>query len=434
MHSSNQRTLLTAELWTEVFAHVEAAQIRYRSWNDIEDDHQNQRQLHQLRLVCKQFNEIFAAHPLFLRRLSLPEAFPSSSLPSLLAWLQQNKSCLKIFEANCASPTVDVVLSALTSITSQLKFINVGEVSIARSIQLLGGFSNLEKCSLWAVDKAVISLYPLQALPKLRSLWLRGCFDGLASLEHLTHMQCFAGLLDCTGSCKFVRTLQQLDVKDTTLQNFDISVCQGLQVLKLDKCSGRVIHHHSVVYEPGQSSLPVGLSLLTKLETLSLASTVDADELISLAWVTELTTLSTLQDLSIKSFYVNSWLIKSVACLSRLTRLVVRGPDHQHFSHSPWLVLDLDFNWCSLKSLKHLFLSHSKLEVGPGTASLLLLQHLTDITLHYVMPETVASVEHYVALIHSLVTLRPHVRLDFQTTAIDHFLDYGKHGAVTGQQ
>jgi len=134
--------------------------------------------------------------------------------------------------------------------------------------------------------------------------------------------------------------------------------------LKLDKCSGRVIHHHSVVYEPGQSSLPVGLSLLTKLETLSLASFADpaGDEHIPLDWVTELTTLSALQDLSIKSFYVNSWLIKSVACLSRLTRLVVIGPDHQQCSGSPWLELDLDFNWCSLKSLKHLFLSHSNLK------------------------------------------------------------------------
>ncbi len=367
MDSNKQQCLLTSELWTEVFAHVETARIGYRSWYDIEDDQQNQRQLHQLRLVCKQFNEVFAAQPLFLKRLSLPLAFPKSSLPSLVAWLQQSKDCLQIFEANCVSPTVDVVLGALTSITSQLKFINV------------------------------------------------------------------AGVLDCTGSCKFVRTLQQLDVKQTTLQNFDISICQGLHVLKLDGCSGREIDHHSYVSDPRHFSLPVGLSLLTKLERLSLASFVDnvGEEHISIDWATELKTLSTLQDLSIKSFLVHSWLVKSVACLSRLTRLVVIGPDRQYFP--PRLELDLDF-WCSFKSLKNLSLSHSKLEVGPGTASLLLLQHLTDIMLHFVIPETVASVEYYVALIHSLVTLRPHVRLDFQTTAIDHFLDYGKHGAVSRRQ
>ncbi len=96
-------------------------------------------------------------------------------------------------------------------------------------------------------------------------------------------------------------------------------------------------------------------------------------------------------------------------------------------------MLDLDFDWSSLKALKHLVLSHIKLDVGPGTASLLLLHHLTAVTLHYVMPESVASLEHYVALIHSLVTLRPHVRLDCQSTVIDHFLDYGKRIAPTGQ-
>lgn len=81
MHSGKQQTSLTPELWTEVFAHVGGAQIHYRSWDDVEDDQQNQRQLHQLRLVCKQFNEVFATQPHFLKRLSLPEAFPSSSCP-----------------------------------------------------------------------------------------------------------------------------------------------------------------------------------------------------------------------------------------------------------------------------------------------------------------------------------------------------------------
>ncbi len=399
----------------------------YRTWNDIEDDQQNQRRLHQLRLVCKQFNEVFAAQSLFLKRLSLPKAFPISSLPSLLGWLQQSKDCLEVLEANCPSPTVDVVSGALTSIRSQLKLVSVWDASTACSMQLLGSFSSLETCTLSSL-RGSLNLTPLQALPKLRSLWLAGDFDGLASLSHLTHIQCLAGFLDCTGSCKFGRTLQQLDVERTIFENFDISVCQGLRVLKLDL--SRVIHHHSLMYTSGPPITPVGLSLLTKLETLSLTSSLTSCDYISLAWINELTTL---QHLSIKFSYVESRLIKSLP-LSRLTRLVVSGSDDQDFRDSPCLVLDLDFDWSSLKALKHLFLSCCKLEVGPGSASLLLLQHLTDITLRYVMPETVASLEHYVALIHSLVTLRPHVRLDFQSTAIHHFLDYGKHIAPTGQQ
>ena len=217
MHSGKQRTLLTAELWTEVFAHVEAPQIRYKSWNDIQDDQQNQRQLHQLRLVCKQFNKIFAAPSLFLRRLCLPEAFPSSSLPSLLAWLQQNKSCLKVFEANCGSRMTDVVLGVLTSSTSQLKLVDISAASIACSMQLLGSFSSLEMCALSSAD-GVLNITPLQALPKLRSLWLAGIFDGLASLRHLTHLRCSGATIDCSGSCKFMTALQHRDINQTTLE------------------------------------------------------------------------------------------------------------------------------------------------------------------------------------------------------------------------
>ena len=277
----------TPELWTKVFAHVETAQMGYRTWNDIEDDQQNQRRLHQLRLVCKQVNEVFAAQPLFLKRLSLPKAFPISSVPSLLGWLQQSKDCAEVLEANCACPTVDVVLGALTSIRSQLKLVSVLDASTACSMQLLGSFSSLETCTLSSL-RGSLNLTPLQALPKLRSLWLAGDFDGLASLSHLTHIQCLAGFLDCTGSCKFGRTLQQLDVERTIFENFDISVCQGLQVLKLDL--SRVIHHHSLMYASGPPITPVGLSLLTKLETLSPTSSLTSCDYISLAWINELTT------------------------------------------------------------------------------------------------------------------------------------------------
>ena len=92
---------------------------------------------------------------------------------------------------------------------------------------------------------------------------------------------------------------------------------------------------------------------------------------------------------------MESQLIKSLR-LPHLTRLVIIGANDQEFQDSPCSVLDLDFDWSSLKALKHLVLSHFKLDVGPGTASLLLLHHLTAVTLHYVMPESVASLERYV--------------------------------------
>ena len=428
MHCSKQRTLLTAELWTEVFAHVEAAQISYRSWHDIEDDQHNQRQLHRLRLVCKQFNEIFAAQPLFVRRLSLGAAFPSSSLPSLLTWLPQNKSCLKVFEANCSSHMADVVLSALISSTSQLKLIDIGRASTACSVQLLGSFSSLEMCALSSAE-GVLHLTPLQALPKLKSLWLAGSFDGLASLGHLTPLRCFAATIDCSGSCKFMTALQRLDMKNSTLENFDhrgLSICQGLRVLALQK--SKVIGAHSVLYAADHSYTPVGMSLLSNLDRLSLICNLRTAGPISLAWVSELTTL---RDLNIGYINIDSGLIETLACLSSLTRLVVTGFDHLADA-SP--VLNLDFSWSSLTALKYLSLRHSKFAMGPGTASLLRLQLLREIAFRSSVPQALSSIEHDAALIHSFATLRPQVRLHLNTFAVQHFLEYGKDGAGTGQQ
>ena len=315
MHSSKQWSSLTAELWTEVFAHVEAAQIRYRNWHDVEDDQHNQRQLHRLRLVCKQFYEIFAAQPLFVRRLSLRDAFPSSSLPSLLTWLQQNKSCLELFEANCSSHMADVFLSALTSSTSQLKLIDIGHASTACSVQLLGSFSSLEMCALSSAE-GVLHLTPSQALPKLRSLWLAGSFDGLASLRHLTHLRCYAATIDCSGSCNLMTALQHLDMKNTTLENSDdrgLSICQGLRKLTLQK--SKVIGAHSVLYAADHSYTPVGMSLFTNLARLSLTCNLRTAGPISLAWISELTTL---QDLYIRYTTTDSGLIEKLACLSSL--------------------------------------------------------------------------------------------------------------------
>ena len=72
--------------------------------------------------------------------------------------------------------------------------------------------------------------------------------------------------------------------------------------------------------------------------------------------------------------------------------------------------------------------------MGPGTASLLRLQLLREIAFRSSVPQGLSSIEHYAALIHSFATLRPHVRLHVNTSAIEQFLEYGKDFAATGHQ
>ncbi|DBB00271.1 TPA: hypothetical protein ACH3X1_014098 [Trebouxia sp. C0004] len=93
--------------------------------------------------------------------------------------------------------------------------------------------------------------------------------------------------------------LQHLDINNTTFEGFDargLSMCQGLRVLKVQKSRA-----HSVLHAADHSCTPFGMSLLTQLETLSLTSSLRTAEPISLAWISELTTL---QDLRISLTYV----------------------------------------------------------------------------------------------------------------------------------
>ena len=72
--------------------------------------------------------------------------------------------------------------------------------------------------------------------------------------------------------------------------------------------------------------------------------------------------------------------------------------------------------------------------MGPGTASLLRLQLLTEIAFHNGTPQAISSIEHYAALIHSFTTLCLQVRLHLNTSAMEYFLEFGKDGIGTGQQ
>lgn len=71
----------------------------------------------------------------------------------------------------------------------------------------------------------------------------------------------------------------------------------------------RVEHHHNLMYASNAPYIPVELSLLTKLETLSIGSTLNSRDNVSLAWVKKLTKL---QDYSIAFSYVESQIITLV--------------------------------------------------------------------------------------------------------------------------
>lgn len=133
---------LTPELWSNVFAHVE--ELPENFGNHQQDQRRNQAEVHQLKLVCKQFRDIYASHSGLVQRLYL--GFSSErSLPSLIAWLQQNKSSIQTFQSEEeGNSLVDVVLSLLVSSETSMRMVNVFDVGVC-SIPLIATFSSLEK-------------------------------------------------------------------------------------------------------------------------------------------------------------------------------------------------------------------------------------------------------------------------------------------------
>lgn len=129
---------LSSDLWAKVLIHLQEGQGNIRQLYD-DQERKSQAQLHQPKLVCKQFKEVYKDHPGLVSRLYVHEAFSVRSLPGLLAWLDQNRSPIQRFESLCGSPLVDRVLDGLVSAfscISCMKIIDIGRVR-KRSIDLV---------------------------------------------------------------------------------------------------------------------------------------------------------------------------------------------------------------------------------------------------------------------------------------------------------
>ena len=226
---------LSSDLWAKVLVHLHEGQeiTRYLADNR---ERESQAQLLQLKLVCKQFKGVNKDHPELVSRLYVHKAFAVRSLPGLLAWLDQNKSPIQRFESRYENPLVDRVLDGLVSAFSSMKTIDVCRVR-NRSIDLVAKFTILEKCAL-GNRAAHLDLAPLQALPKLKDLVLRGNFRRVHHLAVLTGLECISGSVLGGQICKFAPILRRLVVDEGTLMGPNaqgVAACTALTELVLEK-------------------------------------------------------------------------------------------------------------------------------------------------------------------------------------------------------
>ncbi len=219
--------LLNPDVLTEIFARLENRQFGTWSWNDAKL-RQQQRELHQLKLVCKQFNDISTSQPELVQGLHLHSNFPRNATVSLLAWLRRSSGAVQTFTSSCDTSSMHAVMAGLIA-SSPLRVLDISNTT-SWSMQLAAAFTSLEKCALQQKSGEVqyLDLTPLQGLPKLQHLHLQGHFRQLHRLPSLTALE-FKAAQGEVGNLGTM--LQFLVLKDSSLQGVHAHALQACTAL-----------------------------------------------------------------------------------------------------------------------------------------------------------------------------------------------------------
>lgn len=412
---------LTPELWAKVFALVEKRPETIENIADLTFTthrlaRQEQAQVHQLKLVCKQFRDIYATHSGLTQRMFLYQSFPARLLPGLLAWVQQNKISVQIFQSAEPSSLMDAVLTGLVLSEQYIRLANLRSVS-ACSISLIATFRTLEKCGLWSKPRHYLDLAPLGSLPVLTHLDLPGDHHSLHHLAGLTWLVCTSAAIDNVQ--QIAPSLQHLEIKSSTLtgmHSWGLSLCTGLTQLVLGDSilTGNDDEHY---WDNDMTVVPVNIVMLTQLHTLHLSSSSNdfGDPQPNFGWVSQLTSL---QDLTVICDYSHDQLLQHALLLTNLTRLHIAGIVQQNISIRHYVkVLDIDIEWHRLQALQELLICNYTLCLGQNLDGLLQLQHLKRISLS---GSTVNEhdMKPFIDWHSKFVSLRPQVQLDHDLIAI----------------
>ena len=182
--SALQLPTFACDIWRQVFAYFDTEPDAFDLWQPL----QAQRQLLNIRLVCKTCNNLHASQ---LRNLTVNSNLPPEALPGLLAWLRKYKPPLETLLMGSQSPVAEAVLAALASSNATLYQI---VVFIPRScsshlLDMVSAFDSLTGCRLNNQGVEIADLSALQSLPHLTDLILTGSFHKLCDLRHLTMLR-----------------------------------------------------------------------------------------------------------------------------------------------------------------------------------------------------------------------------------------------------
>ena len=232
--SARCRPWLPDHLWAAVLYHLrppDRDDICLFSAAGCQAAMEAQAEYMKLRLVCKQYNQIYNLQK--PSTLSLFKHCDGDSLHSLLLWLQGCKTSLQVIETTCTSQCMESLLEAIANSPSSLQIVDTDGVS-NRSVQLMAHCKLLTTCGLSEPSVTPLDVLPLQALPCLSSMVLQaGNFINFQPLAHLTSLRLRYSSVESAEDCMCASKLQKLDLYCSRIQihHRGLSACQGLKAL-----------------------------------------------------------------------------------------------------------------------------------------------------------------------------------------------------------
>ena len=262
-------------MWVRIFQLIQDAD--FTDWMSSYYAVKRQADLHGLRLVCKEFNDVFKRNPDVMRLLYLSCNLSSQSLGGLLKWLRINTPSIQGLFADCCGGYCQQVLSELPSI-GLVATVNI-DICDATKVLSLSRLTGLKYCILVSITSGppALDLKPLQSLTSLKRLSLD---YGDFSIDQLPPN--FAGLtlkagacLTAIQSCSWVTSLRNLEMFDGAVLNCHLQGFSACSVLTKLDCTDS-----SIMAEDPQKildlavgnnvSIPIGFSSLSLLVSLTM--------------------------------------------------------------------------------------------------------------------------------------------------------------------
>lgn len=408
---------LSHELWAKVFANLEPDDI------ELSLGTEPYMQYHKLRLVSKQFREVFQQNSRLSRFVLIRGRVEHQVLTNLLEWLSvQPTPVEKLALANTGSEVQDIILGALMSRPQRSCLQHFRGTNLSGTgINLLASFGSLMSCYLELDPAKYLDLAPLHVLNHLRHLRLTalGASNRVSNLHTLSHLTSLTlhdtrvGLEEVPLNCGFISTLQTLHLFDSIIgvHSSGLGACASLKELVLldatvvaasaDAAEGIDNAWHMIEGVP--TRVPANLSNLTQLTSLALQlprTGVPSD----LDWVYD---LKNLKDLNLQSEQ-DMVLCASLTNLSQLSLLSLSAHGDDHRPGATWHLLII---WRHMISLRKLFFRNCNFQVGSNFGELAFLPCMSSLDVVNCRPANAVAFSSFLNLVRKLQSCRQDVHV-----------------------